>query len=177
MYEAVDSGVPVLGLPLFYDQSRNINHLVDAGMAILLNLESVTKDTLLKTILELINNEKWVTNNIHLNHGLVAILNIVFYRYKKNAKITSELFRDRPMSLAQTVEYWTRYAIRHKGAPHLKSSALNLTWYQYFLLDVIFVLLLVLLLIFFIAYLVLYYVIYKLCILMLSFKKLKLKSE
>lgn len=58
MYEAVDSGVPVLGLPLFYDQSRNINNLVDKGMAILLDLESVTKDTLLQTILELINNEK-----------------------------------------------------------------------------------------------------------------------
>lgn len=58
MYEAVDAGVPVLGFPLFYDQSRNLEHLVDAGMAIILNLESVTKDTLLKTILELINNEK-----------------------------------------------------------------------------------------------------------------------
>jgi glucuronosyltransferase len=30
--------------------------------------------------------------------------------------------------------------IRHKGAPHLRSAALDLAWYQYFLLDVIAVL-------------------------------------
>lgn len=41
------------------------------------------------------------------------------------------------MSPQQSVVYWTEYVIRHKGAPHLKSQALNLTWYQYFLLDVI----------------------------------------
>jgi glucuronosyltransferase len=36
--------------------------------------------------------------------------------------------------------YWTEYVIRHKGAPHLRSAALDLAWYQYFLLDVIAVL-------------------------------------
>ena len=36
--------------------------------------------------------------------------------------------------------YWTEYVIRHKGAPHLRSGALDLTWYQYLLLDVIAVL-------------------------------------
>jgi len=57
----------------------------------------------------------------------------------KNAKIASDKFKDRPMSPAESVVYWTEYVIRHKGAPHLKSHALNLTWYQYLLLDVIFV--------------------------------------
>jgi glucuronosyltransferase len=32
------------------------------------------------------------------------------------------------------------YVIRHKGAPHMRSAVLDLTWYQYFLLDVIAVL-------------------------------------
>jgi glucuronosyltransferase len=36
--------------------------------------------------------------------------------------------------------FWTEYVIRHKGAPHMRSAALDLTWYQYFLLDVIAVL-------------------------------------
>jgi glucuronosyltransferase len=36
--------------------------------------------------------------------------------------------------------YWTEYVIRNKGAPHLRSAALDLAWYQYFLLDVIAVL-------------------------------------
>ena len=55
----------------------------------------------------------------------------------KNAKIASNILKDRPMTPAQSVVYWTEYVIRHKGAPHLKSHAVNLTWYQYFLLDVI----------------------------------------
>jgi len=63
----------------------------------------------------------------------------VVYSYAKNAKIASIRFKDRPMTPQQSVVYWTEYVIRHKGAPHLKSHALNLTWYQYLLLDVMLV--------------------------------------
>lgn len=41
------------------------------------------------------------------------------------------------MSPAESVVYWTEYVLRHNGAPHLKSHAHDLTWYQYFLIDVI----------------------------------------
>lgn len=58
VYEAVDAGVPVIGFPVFYDQKRNLGNLVDAGMAIVMNLESISKDIFLKNILELVNNEK-----------------------------------------------------------------------------------------------------------------------
>jgi len=115
IYETVDAAVPVLGFPLFYDQHRNIDNLVNAGMAISIELLSVNKDMFLNSILELINNEI----------------------YSINAKIASERFKDRPMSPEKSIVYWTEYVIRHKGAPHLKSHALNLTWYQYFLLDII----------------------------------------
>lgn len=40
--------------------------------------------------------------------------------------------------------WWTEYVIRHKGAPHLRSPALDLPIYQYFLLDIIGFVLLVL---------------------------------
>jgi len=58
VYKTVDAGVPVLGIPVFYDQPRNLENLVDAGMAILMNLDSVTEDTFMKAILELVNNKK-----------------------------------------------------------------------------------------------------------------------
>lgn len=73
------------------------------------------------------------------------------YRYTKNAKIASDRFKDRPMTPAESVVYWTEYVVRHKGAPHLRSHAFNLSWYQYFLLDVIFVVLILLCMIFVIA--------------------------
>jgi len=58
VYEAVDAGVPVLGFPLFYDQPRNIDNLVEAGMAISMDLMSMQKDIFLTNVLELISNEK-----------------------------------------------------------------------------------------------------------------------
>lgn len=58
MYETVDAGIPVLGFPVLFDQSRNLENLVSAGMAISLKLKSISKDTFLKSITELINNDK-----------------------------------------------------------------------------------------------------------------------
>lgn len=46
------------------------------------------------------------------------------------------------MSPAQSVVYWTEYVVRHKGASHMKYRGLDLEWYQYYLLDVIAVILL-----------------------------------
>lgn len=57
VYETVDAGVPVLGFPMFYDQHRNVANLVDAGMAISMELLSVSEDALLNAILKLVNNE------------------------------------------------------------------------------------------------------------------------
>jgi len=58
LYEAVDAGVPVLGFPLFSDQHRNIDNLVEAGMGISMELYAVTKDTFMNNLLDLVNNEK-----------------------------------------------------------------------------------------------------------------------
>jgi len=52
VYEAVDAGVPVLGFPIYNDQPRNIDNLVDSGMAISMDLLSVTKEKFLNAILE-----------------------------------------------------------------------------------------------------------------------------
>lgn len=56
VYEAVDAGIPVLGFPLFVDQYRNIDNLVEAGMAISMEVTTVSKDALLKNVVELVDN-------------------------------------------------------------------------------------------------------------------------
>lgn len=58
VYEAVDGGVPILGFPIYFDQPRNIDNLVHAGMAISMDLLTVTADVVLKNVLELVSNEK-----------------------------------------------------------------------------------------------------------------------
>lgn len=59
LYEAVDGRVPVLGFPLFADQHRNIDQLVELEVAISMEIYSVTKASFLNNILELVNNEKY----------------------------------------------------------------------------------------------------------------------
>ena len=63
-----------------------------------------------------------------------------YYRYRENAQRLSRIYRDQPLTPLQQAVFWTEYVIRHKGAPHMRSAALDLAWYQYFLLDVIAVL-------------------------------------
>lgn len=93
----------------------------------------------------------------------------------KNAKIASERFKDRPMTPEQAVDYWIRYVVRHKGAPHLKSHTLNLPLYQYLFLDVLAVLLIIISLVVLVMYVVLKFT-YKYCNRIFSSKK-KSKSE
>lgn len=45
--------------------------------------------------------------------------------------------RDRPLSPMNTAMYWIEYVLRHGGAPHLRTAALLLRWYEYAYLDIL----------------------------------------
>jgi glucuronosyltransferase len=51
-------------------------------------------------------------------------------------KRMSALSKDEPETSLNRAVWWAEYVLRHNGAKHLRSAALDLTWYQYFLLDV-----------------------------------------
>jgi len=72
---------------------------------------------------------------------MIHVGNIIFpnviYRYKCKAMELSRRFKDRPNTPKEEVIYWTEYVIKHKGAHHLKTAALKLSWYQYFLIDIL----------------------------------------
>lgn len=50
--------------------------------------------------------------------------------------------------------YWVEYVIRHKGAHHLRTAAVELEWYQYYSLDVIVFLISIIMLFISISYLI-----------------------
>lgn len=58
LYEVVDAGVPVLGVPLFYDQPRNIQNLVDLGMALSLNVNDMTRKNTLSAVNRLLKDRR-----------------------------------------------------------------------------------------------------------------------
>lgn len=57
------------------------------------------------------------------------------------------------MSTIDKAVYWVEYVIRHKGAHHLRSPAVDLKWYQFYLLDIAaFVMIIILICYFIIRY-------------------------
>ncbi|XP_018319851.1 UDP-glucuronosyltransferase 2A3 [Agrilus planipennis] len=116
--ESIYCGIPTLGLPIFADQELNIGNSESRGVALKLRFNDVTKETFRNSVTKLLDDPS----------------------FKKNAEHLSELFRDRPDSALDTAVYWTEYVLKYKGAPHLRSVAVEMPWYEYFLVDVIIVL-------------------------------------
>ncbi|XP_072388409.1 UDP-glycosyltransferase UGT5-like isoform X2 [Diabrotica undecimpunctata] len=116
-YESIYYGVPMLVIPVFYDQASNALNGVQEGYALSLPYKDskFSEETIYSYLQQLLTN----------------------YSFAQNAKTRSNIFHDRAMSPIQTATHWIDYIIRHKGAPHLRSRRLQLPWYQYFLLDVV----------------------------------------
>ncbi|XP_031829088.2 UDP-glucosyltransferase 2 [Nomia melanderi] len=111
--EALYFGIPVVGIPIFGDQSNNMEKAARKNIGVTLGSpENVTVET--------------------LSHALNKVLYDETYR--ENMKKTTELFRDRPMKAIDTAIFWVEYVHRHKNA--LQSPAIYLTWWQQNLLDV-----------------------------------------
>lgn len=47
------------------------------------------------------------------------------------------LSEDRPYDMLKNVIWWTEFVIRHKGAPHLRTSIVHESWYERYDVDVI----------------------------------------
>ncbi|XP_044255716.1 UDP-glycosyltransferase UGT5-like [Tribolium madens] len=117
--EAVYCAVPRIGIPFYGDQEGNIRMSEKLGIGIKLPYSNINKKSFLQTIKQVLGDVS----------------------YKHNVEKISQLFKDRPMSPLDTAVYWVEYVIRYKGAPHLRSAGADLHWYQYYLVDVAFILL------------------------------------
>ena len=95
-----------------------------------------------------------LTTTVFMYYNSAHIFHYCFYSYKENAIRVQKAFKDRPLSPLDTAIYWTEYVIRHGGAPHMRSAAVDLAWYQYILLDVLVVLFLIV-----VAILIIFYII------------------
>ncbi|XP_058804715.1 UDP-glucosyltransferase 2-like isoform X2 [Phymastichus coffea] len=111
--ETLYFAVPIIGIPLFGDQHRNVAIFVEKNMGVKINFDNITTESLDEALNEVLKNPK----------------------YKKNAKIYSNLFKDRPMNATDTASFWIEYIIRN-GPNVLRSPALELEWWQLHLLDV-----------------------------------------
>ncbi|KAL0270118.1 UNVERIFIED_CONTAM: hypothetical protein PYX00_007627 [Menopon gallinae] len=117
--EAAWNAMPLVGIPVLGDQPLNMKLCSNAGFAVKVDLNELNEQNLYNAIQEVLTKPK----------------------YAEAAKRISTVLRDRPMKPMDTAIYWIEYVIRHKGAPHLRSAAQDLRWYELYLLDVVSVIL------------------------------------
>ncbi|XP_019624370.1 PREDICTED: UDP-glucuronosyltransferase 1-2-like [Branchiostoma belcheri] len=114
LYEALHHGVPMVCLPLFWDQPTNAARVVARGLGVTLDFSTVTADQLYQAILHVLTNNSC----------------------RETAARLSRLHRDQPQSPMERAVWWIEHVIQHGGLPHLRARAVELPWYQYYLLDV-----------------------------------------
>ncbi|XP_066252398.1 UDP-glycosyltransferase UGT5-like [Euwallacea similis] len=119
--ETIYFGVPVLALPVMGDQKMNAARIVAKGMGVSIPFAEITEKRLTEA-LELVLEDP---------------------KYKETVEIRSNLLKDRPMKPIELADYWIKYVVRHKGAPHLRVAGIQLPLYKYYMLDVIAVILVV----------------------------------
>ncbi|XP_078600687.1 UDP-glucuronosyltransferase 2C1-like [Branchiostoma floridae x Branchiostoma japonicum] len=114
LYEALYHGVPVVCTPLGGDQPGNAARAVSRGLGVILDFHTLTSEKLYQGIAEVITDNS----------------------YRETAARLSRLHRDQPQSPMERAVWWIEHVIKHGGLPHLRARAVELPWYQYYLLDV-----------------------------------------
>ncbi|XP_059233738.1 2-hydroxyacylsphingosine 1-beta-galactosyltransferase [Mustela nigripes] len=120
IFETMYHGVPVVGIPLFGDHYDTMTRVQAKGMGILLEWKTVTEGELYEALVKVINNPS----------------------YRQRAQKLSEIHKDQPGHPVNRTVYWIDYILRHNGAHHLRAAVHQISFCQYFLLDIAFVLLL-----------------------------------
>nr|WEU75337.1 uridine diphosphate-glycosyltransferases 340G1 [Glyphodes pyloalis] len=113
--EAIDAEVPLVGIPMLGDQFYNVHKYVQLGIGVKVDALTLDKGSLLRGIQAVLNDES----------------------YKNNVKKLKQIMNDQPESSLERAVWWTEYVIRHGGAKHLRASAANISWSEYWMVDVI----------------------------------------
>ncbi|XP_074506535.1 UDP-glucuronosyltransferase 1A1-like isoform X1 [Sebastes fasciatus] len=115
LFEGLCHAIPMVMVPIGGDQPDNAQRIASREAGVVLDIYSITTESLLWGLNEVINDT----------------------RYKENMQKLSALHKDRPIDPLDLSVYWTEFVMRHKGAKHLRPAVHDLNWLQYYCLDVI----------------------------------------
>ncbi|XP_038131420.1 UDP-glucuronosyltransferase 2B31-like [Cyprinodon tularosa] len=115
MQEAIYHGVPLVGLPLLFDQQDNFFRMASRGVAKVLDYGTVNKDIFLDALKEVLYEPS----------------------YREKMKKLSSLQRDQPMKPLDRAIFWIEFVMRHKGAAHLRTESYKMSKTQYHSVDVL----------------------------------------
>ncbi|RVE70998.1 hypothetical protein OJAV_G00070360 [Oryzias javanicus] len=127
IFEALFHSVPILGIPLIFDQYDNLMRMEAHGVAEIIDITAMDVKSLTNSLRNILDPTK---------------------PYKQNMIKLSQIYRDQPIKPMDKAIFWIEFVMRHKGAAHLRTESYKLPWYAYHCLDAMAVIVAVALLIF-----------------------------
>ncbi|XP_062861227.1 UDP-glucuronosyltransferase 2B31-like [Trichomycterus rosablanca] len=121
LLEAIYHGMPIVGLPLVFDQHDNLSRMKYKGVAQVLDIATINEEVFLQAIQEVLDNPS----------------------YSINMQRLSSLIKDKPVHPLDNAIFWIEFVMRHKGASHLRTESYKMPWYIYYSVDVVAFLILV----------------------------------
>lgn len=112
--ESVDRGIPLLIVPFFGDQHRNARRIEMAGYGKVLAYDDLTETMLTEQITEMLSSNQ----------------------YFDRAQQLHKIWKDNLVHPMDEFIWWIEHVAKFKGAEHLKSHAIHLSWFSYLLIDV-----------------------------------------
>lgn len=125
LQEAIHHSVPMIIFPFYGDQHRNGRKMERYKVGKIVDMSELTEESLMEAITTLTNNNS----------------------YRENLNKLSDIFRNNIADPLESAVFWIEYVMKYKGAPHLRSAAKDLEWYQYIMLDVFGLMLLIIFLV------------------------------
>ena len=141
--EALYHGVPMVGVPMFYDQHQGGARIEYQGYGNMYNIVNDPPEKLTELINEVFENKT----------------------YKGNIQRASAIFRARPDTPRQRAAFWVKHVLKF-GSKHLRSHANDMPLYQYWMVDTMAFLLCLSIVAIFSSLLLLYVAIRGLCFLL-----------
>ncbi|NP_001170962.2 UDP glucuronosyltransferase 5 family, polypeptide A3 precursor [Danio rerio] len=115
LQEAIYHGVPIVGLPLAFDQPDNLSRMRAKGTAKIVEFATLDRAVFLEALKEVLHNPS----------------------YRENMQRLSKLHHDQPMKPLDRAIFWIEFVMRNKGAPHLRTQSFRMSWIEYQSIDVI----------------------------------------
>ncbi|XP_034379531.1 UDP-glucuronosyltransferase 3A2-like [Arvicanthis niloticus] len=112
--EAIQHGVPMVGIPFFGDQLENMVRIEAKKIGVSVQIQTLKAETFALTMKEVIEDK----------------------RYKSAAMASKIIRQSHPLTPAQRFVGWIDHILQTGGAAHLKPHVFQQPWHEQYLLDV-----------------------------------------
>lgn len=113
--EAINSGVPLIGIPMLADQWFNVEKYVRHKIGVKQEMATLNEIEFKKAIETVIGDES----------------------YRENIKRLRSIISDQPQTPLERAVWWVEHTLRHGGATHMRAAGAHLSWAEYFELELL----------------------------------------